>query len=128
MNRFRYLRDRLFLASCALYAGNRWFLRPHVRGGFFHNHFNDLLLIPCALPPLLWMQRKLRLRENDEMPSTGELVLYVIVWSVLFEVLGPRLMPHAVGDLCDVVAYVVGAVFAGLWWRRHSWRSTVVPV
>jgi len=127
MNHFRYLRDRLFLASCALYAGNRWILKPHLRGGFFHNHFNDLLLIPCALPPLLWMQRKLGLRENDVMPSAAELVLYLTVWSILFEVLGPRLMPHAVGDLYDVVAYVVGGVFAGVWWHRRSLHSALAP-
>ena len=75
MNSFRYLSDRLFLASCALYAGNRWLLKQHVRSAFLHNHFNDLLLIPCALPPLLWMQRKLHLRDNDNLPSISEITL-----------------------------------------------------
>ena len=120
MNSFRYLRDQLFLSSCALYAGNRWLFKPHVRSAFLHNHFNDLLLIPCALPPLLWIQRTLNLRDNDNSPSAGEIALYVTVWSILFEVIGPRVMPHAVGDVYDVVAYVVGGVLAGMWWHRSA--------
>jgi hypothetical protein len=120
MNSFRYFRDVLFLVCCALYAGNRWLLKPHVRSAFLHNHFNDLLLIPCALPPLLWMQRRLGLRDNDNLPSAGEIALYVSVWSILFEVIGPRVMPHAVGDVYDVVAYIGGGVLAGMWWHRNA--------
>lgn len=120
MNAFGYLRDRLFLASCALYALNRWLLKPRVHSPFLHNHFNDLLLIPCALPPLLWMQRWLKLRTHDLVPTWGEITLYLLVWSVLFEVIGPHIMPWTVGDVWDAVAYIVGGGLAGLWWHRHQ--------
>jgi hypothetical protein len=30
-----------------------------VHSAFLHDHFNDLLLIPCALPPLLLLEREL---------------------------------------------------------------------
>ena len=115
---FRYLRDHLFLLSCSLYAVNRWIVKPRVHSAFLHNHFNDLLLIPCALPPLLWLQRQLGLRAHDRPPGAGEIALYLAVWSVLFEVIGPHLMRRATGDPYDVVAYVLGGVLAWLFWHR----------
>jgi hypothetical protein len=116
---FRYLRDPLFVVACALYALNRWGLKPRVHSLFLHGYFDDLLLIPCALPPLLLLQRWLRLRLHDQPPSAGEIALYLVVWSILFEVIGPHLMPWTVGDPWDVVAYTVGGVAAGLWWQRR---------
>ncbi len=125
---FRYLQDELFLAACVLYAVNRWIVKPHVHNPFLLYHFNDLLLIPCALPPLLAIQRRLRLRDHDRMPQFGEIGLYFLVWSVLFELIGPHLMRGAIGDPLDVVAYAVGAVMAGIWWHglrvcRLRWAS-----
>jgi hypothetical protein len=118
LNLFLYLRDGLFLLSCALYAINRWALKPHLHSAFLHDHFNDLLLIPCALPVLLFMQRALGWRTHDKPPTPGEITLYLVVWSVLFEVIGPHLFRHAVGDPWDAVSYVVGGILAGFWWQR----------
>src|SRR5258705_9711402 len=53
---FRYCGDPLFVACCALYAVNRWVIKPLVPIAFFLNWFSDFLLIQCALPPLLWLQ------------------------------------------------------------------------
>jgi hypothetical protein len=117
---FRYWRDSLFLLACSLYAINRWAIIPRVHGAFLRCHFNDLLLIPCALPPLLQLQRWIRLRTHDEMPTSGEIALYLVVWSILFEVIGPHLLRRATGDPGDVVAYVVGGLLAGLWWNRRK--------
>jgi hypothetical protein len=117
---FRYLRDRLFWLTCCLYALNRWGLKPRVHSAFLHDHFDDLLLIPCALPPLLLLQRWLGLRLHDRPPTPSEIALNLAVWSILFEVIGPHLFPWAVGDPWDVAAYVVGGVMAGLWWRRRE--------
>ena len=101
-------------------------LKPRVHSAFLHDHFNDLLLIPCALPPLLLMQRWLRLREHDRMPTAGEIILYLVVWSILFEWIGPQIMPgRTVGDPWDVVAYAVGAILAGLWWHRQTLGKTL---
>jgi hypothetical protein len=119
MRPFRYLRDPLFLFGCAAYALNRWLLKPHLHSTFLHSYFNDLFLIPCALPPLLLLQRWLKLRSHDGPPTAGEIGFQLVVWSILFEWIGPHIMPHAVGDPWDVVAYAVGGLFAGLWW---NWR------
>jgi len=125
VKKFRYLGDGLFLVCCSLYALNRCGFKPHVHNAFLRFHFNDLLLMPCALPLLLWLQRRLRLRATDAPPTWGEIALYTSFWSVLFELIGPHLVWRATGDPWDVVVYFVGGVLAGLWWNRGYYRGTV---
>lgn len=123
LNSFRYLGDPLFLLTSFAYALNRWVLKPRIHSAFLHDHFNDLLLIPCALPPVLLLQRWLGLRRHDRLPSAAEIFLHLVVWSVLFELLGPYIFPWTVGDPWDVAAYIVGGIAAGLWWTRRALRS-----
>lgn len=120
MKAFRYLRDGLFVVACLLYAANRWIISPHAHSAFLRHHFNDLLLIPCALPPLLLIQRWLGLRPHNRAPEAGEIALYLAVWSILFEIVGPHFMRRATGDPRDVAAYVAGGMLAGLWWNRSK--------
>ncbi len=111
------------MVSCALYAANRWLVKPHVHSPFLRGHFDDLLLIPCALPVLLLLQRRLRLREHDQMPTAGEIALYCAVWSILFEAIGPHIMRGVTGDPWDALDYCFGGVFAGLCWQRERLRQ-----
>lgn len=119
MKSFRYALDPLCIFCCALYALNRWVVKPHVSSRFLHGHFNDSLLIPCALPIILWMQRKVGLRKNDNAPDVLEILFHLVIWSVLFEWIGPHIM-NVTGDIFDVVAYTAGAVVAWAWWNRRS--------
>jgi hypothetical protein len=119
MRRFRYWSDPLFLLGCGAYALNRWLIKPHVTGGFVHSHFNDLWLVPCALPPILWLHRRLQLRSHDDPPSAAEIATHLVFWSLLFEWLGPNFVAHTTGDPADVLAYVIGAIVAGAWWHRE---------
>jgi hypothetical protein len=64
VRRFGYVFDPLFLVCCALYAVNRWLIKPHCHIVFFHSWFNDILLIPCALPPLLLVRLGFVLRQR----------------------------------------------------------------
>jgi len=123
MPRFRYLRDPLFLVGCIAYFVNRRLVKPHLHSGFFHSHFNDVWLIPCALPPILWLHRRLGLRPHDRVPNNSEITTHLVFWSVLFEWIGPKFAPHTTGDPRDVLAYVVGAAVAGLWWQRNRWLN-----
>jgi hypothetical protein len=120
VKKFRYLGDELFLFSCLLYALNRWGVKPHTHNFFMRGYFNDILLMPCALPPLLLMQRRLKLRMDDMVPRWGEIALYVVVWSILFEVIGPHIMRWTTGDVWDAVAYAAGGILSGLWWHRRQ--------
>lgn len=118
MKRFGYARDPLCLTACACYAGNRWLMPAMLKGVFLRGYFSDTLLIPAALPLVLWVQRKLSLRPDDTPPHWGEIALHAIVWSVAAEVIAPHVFSRATGDVWDVVAYAGGAVLSGLIWQR----------
>ncbi len=116
MRRFRYGLDPLCVLSCAVYAVERWIIRPHTAAVFWHSYSTDYLLIPAALPLLLWIYRRLGLRPDDAWPAWSEIALYFVVWSVAAEAVAPHLFRSAVGDWYDVLAYAVGAAIAGCWW------------
>ena len=118
---FRFHRDPLFLLGCAAYALNRLLLKPHLPDPFLQGHFNDLWLIPCALPLLLALHRWLGWRD-DRPPTLAEVTSHLLLWSVLFEALGPRLIFHATGDGRDVVCYWLGGLLAWAWWNRGRIR------
>ncbi len=123
MGRFCYLRDALFLLCCTAYGVNQLLLKPHFHLAFLHNHFNDCLIIPCALPPLLLAHRLLKLRGSDAPPSASEVALHVVVWSIVIEWVGPHYVHWAVGDPWDAVSYAAGGLVAWLWWNRERWKT-----
>jgi hypothetical protein len=121
MRPFRYCLDPVFLASVLLYALNRVCVAPRwgAAAPFLTNHFGDVLLIPCALPVLLWLQRVARLRIHDLSPTPAEIGGTLALWAVLFEVVFPRLLGRGVGDPLDVLAYATGALLASFAWAMH---------
>ncbi len=119
--RFAYVGDRLFLVAVFLYAMNRLVWKPeHPGHGFFHDHFNDVLLIPAALPLVLWVHRKFGWRTHDGPPRAGEVVLHLVVWTLVCEVIGPKMLGMGVGDPLDAASYGIGAVIAWWWWHRWA--------
>ncbi|HEY1171404.1 MAG TPA: hypothetical protein VGH19_08560 [Verrucomicrobiae bacterium] len=116
--RFRYLRDPLFLLAVVLYAANRWYLKPHFGGAFLNGYFNDLLLIPAALPPILWLHWRCGWRTHHAPPSFLEITAHLALWAFLAEVIGPHLKATSVSDWADVAAYAAGALLAFLIWKH----------
>jgi len=112
----------MFLAAASGYALNRWLLKPLLPSSFLHGHFADLLLIPAALPVVLWVQRLVGLRKHDYAPSWSEMVLHLALWSLICEFIGPHWLHHGTADVWDVVAYATGGVVACLWWNRPAQR------
>lgn len=119
MNRFRYARDPLCVAACACYALNRWLVPLALKGFFLRNYFADVLLIPAALPLLLWLQQKLGLRPVSTPPAGREILLHVVVWSVASELIAPHFFSRAHGDPWDVAAYAGGALLSALVWHSQ---------
>ena len=117
---FRYALDPLCLSACLCYAINRWLIKPVCAWPFLHDHFNDLFLIPAALPLLLWLHRQLGLRTHDRPPTTSEILGHLFVWSIVCKIWGPMLFPWAVYDLGDILAYAAGAFVSCLWWNREA--------
>lgn len=127
MKAFRYGRDPLGLFAIGLYALNRWGLKPNLDFRFLHDHFNDVLLIPAALPLVLWAQRQLGWRDHDRVPEAKEIALHLVVWGLIAEVAGPQLFDHATGDWRDLVAYTVGAGLSWTWWYHLSGVKPAPP-
>ena len=128
MSRFTYLRDKLFLVAAAAYAINRWVLKPVIPSRFLHGYFNDIWLIPAALPVVLLIQRVTGLRENDFPPSWTEATMHFVVWSLVCEVVGPKWWHLGTADAWDVVAYAAGGIVACWWWNRPPISRTAGPV
>lgn len=116
MKRFRYARDPLCLLACAGYGLNRWLLPLAWKGWFLRGYFADTLLIPAALPLILWVQRRTGLRTADLRPDWREILLHLVMWSVAAELVAPHLFARATGDPWDVAAYTGGALISGLIW------------
>lgn len=119
MRRFAYARDPACLLAIAAYATNRWLVPATWKGPFLRGHFDDLWLIPAALPLLLWLQRLLGTRHHDEPPRWAEIFAALAVWTLAAEVVAPHLTTRAVADPGDVAAYAAGALVAVLWWHRR---------
>jgi hypothetical protein len=117
---FLYLADRLCCAALLLYCLNRYLLKPHFKWPFLHNHFNDLLLIPVALPVVLWIQRFVRLRDSDDFPTWQEMIFHWAVWSLICEGIGPLWLKFGTPDIWDVFCYGIGGIAACLWWKCNA--------
>jgi hypothetical protein len=117
---FRYLRDPFFLLAVTLYVANRWWWKPEFGGLFLTGYFNDLLLIPAALPPILWLHSRLGWRQLAAPPTFLEILSHLVLWTFLAEVIGPHLKAASVADWADVAAYAAGALLAFLIWHRQS--------
>ncbi|MBT5705428.1 hypothetical protein N9B57_03745 [Verrucomicrobia bacterium] len=114
---FRYALDPICWLACVLYVANRVWLANDGGGPIASGYFNDFLMIPCALPFILWVHCLLGWREKAAYPTLPELLGHLIVWSIVAEGIGPMLIAGAVSDFRDVLAYAGGALVAGLWWQ-----------
>lgn len=120
---FRYGFDPLCGLCCCAYAINSGVLAPLVGGVFLRGYFNDLLLIPCALPWVLWIHGALGWRSGSAYPSGAEIWGHCLIWGLVAEGLGPLLFAGSVGDVGDLAMYSIGALVAHRWWRRDVFGS-----
>ena len=135
MKRFGYLADRLCQWSLAAYALNRFVVQPQLAGFLhrhapglgllLHSHFDDFLMMPAALPVVLWLQRLTGLRRHDQPPAWTEMFAHLAVWTVMAKIVGPFWLHHGVADVWDVPFFVAGGVLACLWWRRERSAAAV---
>jgi len=130
MKQFGYLNDPLCWISLGAYAFNRLLLKPHlhmVHGHllrtFLHSHFDDLLLIPVALPVMLWIQRIIGLRQDDLPPRWSEMFLHLAAWAVMCKFTGPLWLHIGTPDLWDLPVFAMGGIIACLWWNRAAGKS-----
>jgi hypothetical protein len=82
---------------------------------------NDLLLIPCALPLVLFIHKTFGLRKADSFPKIFEVILHLVIWSIYCEWIGPIIQNKGIADPLDVLAYWVGGLLS---WALWNWRSS----
>jgi len=121
-SKYKYLKDPLFLTSIILYFLNRYAVKPLTIGkiSFFNCYLNDFICIPFWLPLVLFLTRKVGLRDHDEPPDFYELSFYLLLWSFVFEFVGPsygRYFNYPVADPWDIVCYALGCLIAGIYWN-----------
>jgi hypothetical protein len=131
--RFRYLFDPLFVACLAIYALNRFAMKPYFSFAFLHDHLNDLICIPFWVPIMLRTQKLIGLRAIDRAPNAAEIVIPLIIWSWAFEVWLPRnayFSKWCTSDPQDILFYALGAlgasIFWNAWYRHGSENPTAV--
>jgi len=117
VSRFRYARDPVCVAACACYAANRWLVPFAWKGMFLRNYFDDTLLIPAALPLVLWLHQRFKWRPPEARPTWSEIIMHWAVWSVAAELVAPHFFARVTGDPWDVAAYAGGALVSGLIWQ-----------
>jgi hypothetical protein len=128
MKPFGYLQDKLFLSALSIYSLNKLLILPHFSGVlrlhafwiwiFLHGHLDDLLLMPAALPVVLWVHRQLAWRKHDGPPGWGEMAGHLIIWSVVCKLAGPRYLHLGVADPWDLLCFAAGGMAACLWWHH----------
>jgi hypothetical protein len=137
MRGFGYLQDRLFLSALAAYALNRLVILPRFGVSvhfqfpwswrFLHGHLDDILMMPTALPVVLWIQRQLKWRTHDEPPGSGEMAGHLLIWSVMCKIIGPYFLHIGVADPLDLLCFAVGGFGACAWWKYGGRRSDEAP-
>ena len=125
MKQYSPARDALWLASVALFALNKWWIKPHFDGWFWHSSLNDVLCLPVWMPVCVWIFAKFKLRDSAA-PRPLEIAVCLLFWSLVFEVWLPQteLFGHfAPGDPFDVLAYAVGGMLGWAWWNWISHKG-----
>jgi hypothetical protein len=119
----------VFIFAVAAYLTNRFLVKPSLPPTevFFRGYFDDLLLIPAALPVVLAPLQVIGVRRQDIPPTAGEIVTVLIVWSLAFEVAGPFVFSRTTGDPYDIVAYASGALIAYFVWNGGSRPLAFAP-
>lgn len=120
-----FLGDPVFIVATLLLVLNTLFFRPFWSGSFsfFACYWNDVLLIPVALPPVLWLQNLLHWREPRPRPGCREIIFHLVLWSLLLEGIFPFIFHHGTSDPLDVLAYASGALIAFFFWHFSRLRA-----
>ena len=118
--RFRYLRDELFLFCLIVYLLNRLAESFNASHWILQFYLNDLLCLGIWMPVVVGGLRLLGLRHHDCPPTQLEMTICFAVWAFAFEVFLPQTeLFHGVTipDPNDILAYALGGLIAHFYWN-----------
>jgi hypothetical protein len=115
----------LALLSLSLYLLNLLYLK-----GAYHNnvfvtsYFNDILLTPILLPIIIIIEILFKQRYWEVKPTMSEILFWVVVFSVFFEIIIPKFNPRSTGDYMDTLCYLAGGL---LFWLMNGNQKIWTP-
>lgn len=95
----------ILLGMSALWWANVHCIRPHGYW-FFVCYFNDL----CCGPWFMSYTNLLLATISRRIARLKHILIYLFIWSVAWEVVGPIISRGSTGDVCDILAYLVGGI------------------
>ena len=100
---------QLFIGSI-LYWIHRFFLIfPVYNKSFFRGFFPDYLALVVCIPIFTTSQKWFRLRRKNKI-YFFEMLGYVLLFSIYFEIIGPKYIKTFTGDYLDILAYFLGGI------------------
>jgi len=103
------LQNPLVLGCTFLYLFHSVFRRLFSEPEIFNSYLNDLLCMPLVLAAAIFLQRNFILRKAGYQLTVYQILVVLIYWSVMFEVVIPRVVSRYTSDWFDVLAYAAGA-------------------
>jgi len=97
-----------FAALAVLFVGNQIAQHLQIATHFTSAYLDDLLCLPIVLFIVQWVQR--RVHQRDAVLPYSHVVVSFVFFSLLFEVVLPRLSVRYVSDYRDVLFYAAGAL------------------
>jgi len=117
---YRFYKDTLFISAVIIYSVNRFLYRYcSFSFSFTRNYLSDVLLIPCTLPPILFLIGKAGYRSKDKPANFIEIFICLFIWSISFEVIAP-LLTYGISDYRDIICYWIGGIISGFIWQRQD--------
>jgi hypothetical protein len=75
---------------------------------FLNSYLDDFLAIPIVLGGILVLFRKYFFKTSNYTFSTFQVWSVVLIFSIYFEVIAPKLKPEFTADWVDVMCYLLG--------------------
>ncbi|MGA1016345.1 MAG: hypothetical protein ACO3VS_14485, partial [Limisphaerales bacterium] len=98
----------IFALMC--YAGHLGFQAILPSSGWLRSYWSDFWMMPCALPPVLWLHGRLGIRPRGMRPTPSEIKGHLVLWSFLAEGVARLILDRSPRDPWDLLAYPLRAV------------------
>lgn len=112
--------SKYFWICLGLFTLNQLVEKAGIHLPFIHSYLDDLLAPGIVLGFALAFQQQLTFRNSSYRFGWGHALVFVVWYSLLFEVVFPSYDPRHHADIWDVVAYSVGTLVFMKWGNQQS--------
>lgn len=120
-----------FILASILYWGHRFLIQQSLvyETSFLRGFFPDFLALPVCIPLFASSQKIFKLRKKNKIYFI-EIILYCILFSVYFEIIGPTFIKSFTRDYWDIVAYFMGGItlyISNFWTINRNIDKSIHP-